>query len=67
MNVSLLKYIMEKRGVTKKDLAECIGIKYNAICLRLNGKIDFKRNEISKIVQFLNLSDEQIINIFFEL
>lgn len=67
MDTSLLEYFMKKKGVSKKDLAECIDVKYNAICLRLSGKIEFKRSEISKIAKLLELSKEQVINIFFNL
>lgn len=66
MNVSLLKYIMEEKEVTKKDLAEAIGVQYNAMCKRLSGKIEFKRDEIRDVMTYLNLTDEQTINIFFK-
>lgn len=66
MNISLLKYLMEQKGVTKNDLATAIGVKYNAICSRLSGKIEFKRIEIKTIINLLNLTDEQVMDVFFK-
>ena len=66
MNVSLLKYLMEQKGITKNELASAIGVKYNAICSRLAGKIEFKRSEIRIIISLLNLTDEQVMDVFFK-
>lgn len=66
MNASLLKYLMEQKGVTKKELAAAIGVQYNAICSRLAGKIEFKRNEMRTIISLLNLTDEQVMDVFFK-
>ena len=66
MNVSLLKYLMEQKGISKNDLATSIGVQYNAICSRLTGKVEFKLSELQTIKETLNLSDEQILDVFFK-
>ena len=66
MDVSLLEYLMKQKGVTKSELATAIGVQYNAICSRLAGKVEFKLSEIQCIKDFLNLTDEQFIDVFFK-
>lgn len=66
MNSNLLKSIITKNGDTQAKLAEAMGLQISALSQRINGHIEFRRNEIRFIKQRYNLSSEEIDNIFFE-
>lgn len=49
---------------TKNDLAEYLGMTYGTLLNKLSGNSDFKVDELKKIRVFLNLSKDDIIEIF---
>ena len=60
-----LRAIMEKFGHTQNDLADLLGITYQSVSINLNGKKDFTQSEIYNIIQYYELTPDQVINIFF--
>lgn len=60
-----LKSLRVKNGLTQRDLAEKLGISETSYNKRENGSISFTIDEIKKIKIHLNLTDADIIRIFF--
>lgn len=50
-----IKEAMKFRNVKSKELAEYIGVTKSNMSLFLNGKLDFKQDNIEKILEFLNI------------
>ena len=65
MNFNNLNAEIARKGLTKPQLAEKMGISKKRLYSRLSGKTNFKQEEIQKISIILQLSDRDIINIFF--
>ncbi len=65
MNSNLLKSVIVRNGDTQEKLAEAMGLPTSALNMRINGRIEFRRNEINFIKQRYELSSEEIDNIFF--
>ena len=63
MDKALLKYEMEKKGITIKVLCQKLGISPSAFFRKCNGKSDFKQSEIQAIVNLLQLDSP--VAIFF--
>lgn len=63
MNKAKLEYEMTLRGVRYSDLCELLGISRSALYRKCNGKSEFTRSEIEKIVEYLEL--ESPMGIFF--
>ena len=62
----LLGRIVEKVG-TQSTFAEKMGLSERSISLKLNGKVGWKQNEISKACEVLDISDNDIPAYFFAL
>jgi transcriptional regulator with XRE-family HTH domain len=60
-----LKSAMIAKGYTSDALAEKIGISKQSMSYKLNNKRPFRSNEISQIAHILELSPEQLMQIFF--
>ena len=65
MNCNLLKATIVKNGDTQEKLAKDMGLPTSALNMRINGKIEFRRNEINYIKQRYNLSSDEVDSIFF--
>ncbi len=65
MRSDLLKKIAKERGYTLKRLSNEAGIKKTALYRKLTGITEFTRIEIERIAKVLNLTNEEIFNIFF--
>ena len=65
MNSNLLKALIVKNGETQEKLAEAMGLQTSALNMRINGKIEFRRNEIIFIKQRYGLSSDEVDSIFF--
>ncbi|MBC7766098.1 MAG: helix-turn-helix transcriptional regulator [Hyphomonadaceae bacterium] len=61
-----LKASRIRLGMTQKDVAKLIGIGETSYVHRENGKHDFSVMQLRKLKVALKLTNEQIINIFFE-
>jgi len=66
MNSNLLKATIIKNGDTQEKLAKDMGLQTSALNMRINGKIEFRRNEIIFIKQRYNLSSDEVDSIFFD-
>jgi hypothetical protein len=66
MDKALLRSIMVLHGDTNKSLAEFIGISERSFNDKINeNNTEFKQSEIVAIKRRYNLTDEQVILIFF--
>ncbi|WP_195264066.1 DUF739 family protein [Clostridium sp. 1001275B_160808_H3] len=57
--------IVEKFG-TQGNLARALGVSERTLSLKLNNKIFFSQDEITKISQLLNITLEEIQDYFFK-
>lgn len=64
-NTTLLKEKIKNSGVKVTFLAKQLGITYMAFTNRMNGKVEFRMNEVRKIVEILHLTPEETQTIFF--
>ena len=62
----LLEARMKENQVWYNDLCNALDLCYQSLWKRIKGKVDFRLNEIVKIKNFLNLTSEQVSDIFFE-
>lgn len=62
-----LRNVLTSFGHNQNDLAELLGISYQSVSIKINGKKDFTRTEIFKIKYFYNLTNDEIGDIFFSL
>lgn len=60
-----LKALRVKNGFTQKDIAEILGISETSYNKRENGSLEFTISEIKKLKNIFNLSNDDIIRIFF--
>jgi len=65
MNTTLFKMHMVKNNDTQARLAEDMNLPTSALNMRINGKIQFRQNEINFIRKRYNLSDQETVDIFF--
>lgn len=66
INSDELKGKIRSKGWTQIEFAEIIEMSYSTFNLSLNNKREFSHSEIYKISEKLNLTNEEIINIFFK-
>jgi plasmid maintenance system antidote protein VapI len=62
-----LKAVLDAHGHTQNDLAELLGISYQSVSIKMNGRSDFTKNEIGRIVHTYGLTPEETYDIFFSL
>jgi len=67
LNRNLLVSKMALYGDKQKDLADYIGLSVTRLNAKLNGTngAEFSQSEIAKIKERYNLTDEEVIAIFF--
>lgn len=65
MNSERLRAAMNARGVGVNELKTALGISRSATSRRLNGFAEFNREDILKIRDFLELTDDELVVIFF--
>lgn len=65
IQINLLEARMKERNVWYKDLADGIGMSYQMLKGRCWGRTDFMRKEILAIKKYLDLTVEQVLEIFF--
>ena len=65
MNSKLLKATIIKNGDTQEKLADAMGLITSGLNMRINGHIEFRRNEINFIKQRYSLTSEEVDEIFF--
>ena len=65
MNMNLLRYFMMNYGDKQADLARALNLPQSALSARMNGKTDFRKDEIDTIRRRYNLSAEDLQAVFF--
>lgn len=65
MNYELLKYTLSLKKVYVRDICEKLKISRSAWNRKTSGKSEFTRLEIQLLISELNLSQDQVKEIFF--
>lgn len=68
MKYKQLEAYAKEQGYTREEFAEGVGLSYQALGKRINGQTEFELKEVRKIIEFLNLTLEQVriyFNLFF--
>ena len=65
INLILLSEKIEKSGLKRKAIAEKMNLTAAGLANKLKGKRDFNATEIRGIAKALNLSDNDVLRIFF--
>ena len=65
INQNLLKSKVALSGLTFKELAKKIGMPYQSFNNRKTGKIEFNSSEIKALKDILNLTNDDVAEIFF--
>jgi hypothetical protein len=65
MNINLLKSKMALRGDRMQDLGVCLGVTVSAISNKINGKVEFSRVDVQKIIDRYGLTPDETHEIFF--
>ena len=65
MNFPEIKAAMARKNISIPQLAELLKLSKKTIYSRFSGETDFNLSEIQSISKCLDLSNEDILNIFF--
>lgn len=60
-----LEIVLLEKDKSKKDLAELLGVSMQTIYNKINNVVDFKTQEVKAITEFLQLTQEEMMAIFF--
>lgn len=60
-----IKFLLDYKGIKRIFLAKKLGISYNTLTNKLNGKGEFSAVQITKIKEILQLDNNLSINVFF--
>ncbi len=55
-----LELEIRRNGLTKKEVAQALGLSEQGFLLKLNNKNEFKASEIRKMCNLLNLADNSL-------
>ena len=66
MNLIALKQKMIEKSKTNKELAFELGISRSAMQRKLAGKTQFSQSELKVLISILNLSEAEVLFIFFD-
>lgn len=61
-----LRAKMLELGIDQENLGRLLGVNKATANKKLNKKIEFTRNDISRIMKFFQLSPEDVVTIFFK-
>lgn len=64
-NTQLFKSYLVLRGITIQELSEMVDIPTSTLSNKINNKNDFKTSEVDAIAKKLDLTQEQIMEVFF--
>jgi len=65
MRLAQLEAIMKEKNITRKELAEAIGVKYLYLSKRILGYIEIDVTDMRKIIKCLNLTNDEVIRCFY--
>lgn len=60
-----LKVLLLRREETYEDLAECVGTSKTTIVRKISGRSQWAWDEMQKIKEHYELTNEEFMNIFF--
>lgn len=60
-----LRAVLERFGQNQSDLAELLGLTYQSVSIKINGKKDWTQSEMFKIIHCYELTSEEAMDIFF--
>lgn len=63
-DVVRLKEAIKESGFRRRFIANKMGVGYDRFCKACNGAIEFKASEVKELSEILNLSLEQMRDIF---
>lgn len=66
MNLIALKQKMLEKQKRNKDIAFELGISRSAIQRKLSGEVQFSQGELKTLINILELSNEEVMSIFFK-
>ncbi len=61
---NILKSKLSLRERTQRDLAKALGLSEVSTNKKVNGTIKFSLNEVKKIKEYLNLTNDEVAEIF---
>ena len=61
---NILKSKLSLRERTQRDLAKGMGLSEVSTNKKVNGTIKFSLNEVKKIKEYLNLTNDEVVEIF---
>jgi predicted transcriptional regulator len=61
-----MRAVLAENGDNYSTLSDLLGIPQSAVSNRINGVVDFRASEISRIRKRYNLTDEKTAEIFFD-
>lgn len=62
INIKKIKALMIIKEVTRKELSEKIGVTYQTVTKKFNGKTSFKASELKSISELLDVSINDLYN-----
>lgn len=65
VNIALLKYYIELKGMNLTQFAALLGVNRSFIYAKMRKPDSFSRAEIKLIIQKLDLTQDEMLNIFF--
>ena len=65
MDTAKLRYYIEIRGKTISSYGAALGVSKTALYRKMRKETEFTREEIQKTMKYLELSDNETIEIFF--
>ena len=65
MEIKKIKTKLFEKGVTYSEASQKIGISKYSFTKKVNGKSKFSVDEAEKLSRLLELSNDEIVNIFF--
>ncbi len=66
MNDILLRQKMIEKNISQKDIINELGISKSSTHRKIHGLNEFTRSEIKQLISLLDLSAEEVMNIFFD-
>lgn len=61
---NILKSKLSLRERTQRDLAKALGLSEVSTNKKVNGTVKFSLNEVKKIKEYLNLTNDEVVEIF---
>ena len=65
MNKNKLKSCIVREGYTAEVVAEKVGLSNTAFSRKVNGRSEFRLNEIQALIKTLCLDNDEVVEIFF--